>query len=140
MDLLRILETVADAAAFRAALAGHAAPDVAQVDEELLHYARFRGAQPRLFDEVAREMAEYECRQLTLPTNFRSLRAIVDGVGHALASEGIRPSHVEGGAEATWVLMDYGDVVVHVQLAEERIHYAIEVCIPTRVFIDEEES
>ena len=32
----------------------------------------------------------------------------------------------EGTGEATWVLIDYGDIVVHVQLAEERIHYALE--------------
>jgi ribosome-associated protein len=32
----------------------------------------------------------------------------------------------EGRQEGTWVLLDYGDIVVHVQLVEERIHYAIE--------------
>ena len=32
----------------------------------------------------------------------------------------------EGASEATWILIDYGDIVVHVQLAEERIHYALE--------------
>jgi ribosome-associated protein len=32
----------------------------------------------------------------------------------------------EGTGEATWILIDYGDIVIHVQLAEERIHYALE--------------
>jgi ATP-dependent helicase/nuclease subunit A len=41
----------------------------------------FRGAQPRLFPEVAAYMEAYGCHLLKLPTNFRSLRAIVEGVG-----------------------------------------------------------
>ena len=41
----------------------------------------FRGAWPQLFGEVADEMADYDCSILELPTNFRSRRAIVEGVG-----------------------------------------------------------
>lgn len=52
--------------------------------------------------------------------------AVVDGIGHALAQEGLHPSHVEGGPEATWVLMDYGDVVVHVFETESRAYYSLD--------------
>ena len=52
--------------------------------------------------------------------------AIADGIGHALASEGIRPSHIEGGPEATWVLMDYGDVVVHIFDEPTRSYYSLD--------------
>ncbi|MBK7189838.1 MAG: UvrD-helicase domain-containing protein [bacterium] len=41
----------------------------------------FRGAWPRLFGEVERQMEDYDCDVLALPTNFRSRRAIVEGVG-----------------------------------------------------------
>jgi ribosome-associated protein len=52
--------------------------------------------------------------------------AIVDGIGHALASVDIRPSHIEGGAEATWLLMDYGDVVVHIFDEPARSYYSLD--------------
>jgi len=52
--------------------------------------------------------------------------AIADGIGHALAGESIRPSHIEGGAEATWLLMDYGDVVVHIFDEQARAYYSLE--------------
>jgi ribosome-associated protein len=59
-------------------------------------------------------------------SNITQVGAIADGVGQALAKAGIRPSHVEGEAEATWVLMDYGDVVVHVFEEQARTYYSLE--------------
>jgi len=59
-------------------------------------------------------------------SNITQVGAIADGVGQALAKTGIRPSHVEGEAEATWVLMDYGDVVVHVFEEQARTYYSLE--------------
>jgi ribosome-associated protein len=59
-------------------------------------------------------------------SNITQVGAIADGVGQALAKAGIRPSHVEGGAEATWVLMDYGDVVVHVFEEQTRTYYSLD--------------
>lgn len=52
--------------------------------------------------------------------------AIADGIGHALAGAGIRPSHVEGGPEATWVLMDYGDVIAHIFDEQARSYYSLD--------------
>ena len=39
---------------------------------------------------------------------------------------GVRPRHTEGSAESGWLLLDYGDVVVHVFLEETRAFYALE--------------
>lgn len=58
--------------------------------------------------------------------NERQVRAVVDGVEERLHAMGSKPLRREGEAEGRWVLLDFGDIVVHVQLAEERIHYAIE--------------
>jgi ribosome-associated protein len=58
--------------------------------------------------------------------NDRQVRAVVDAVEEKLAGLGVKPLRREGEAESRWVLLDFGDVVVHVQLAEERIHYALE--------------
>lgn len=59
-------------------------------------------------------------------TSTTQISAIADGIGQELAKAGIHPSHIEGQAEASWVLMDYGDVVVHVFDEQTRIHYALE--------------
>jgi ribosome-associated protein len=58
--------------------------------------------------------------------NERQVKAVVDGIEERLHSLGAKPLRREGESEGRWVLLDFGDIVVHVQLAEERIHYAIE--------------
>ncbi len=52
--------------------------------------------------------------------------AVAEGIGRRLATEDIHPSHVEGEAESTWVLLDYGDVVVHVFVEETRSYYGLD--------------
>lgn len=59
-------------------------------------------------------------------SNTTQVGAISDGVGQALAKAGVHPSHVEGEAEASWVLMDYGDIVVHIFDEQTRIYYSLE--------------
>lgn len=59
-------------------------------------------------------------------SNVTQVGAITDGIEQALAIAGSRPSHIEGGAEATWLLMDYGDVVVHIFDEQARAYYSLE--------------
>ncbi|MGC0274370.1 ribosome silencing factor [Pseudactinotalea sp. Z1739] len=56
----------------------------------------------------------------------RQVRSIVDAVEEALADHGAKPVRREGVAEARWVLLDFGDIVVHIQHAEDRVYYALE--------------
>jgi len=58
--------------------------------------------------------------------NDRQVRAIVDGVEERLQGLGAKPIRREGEREGRWVLLDFGDLVVHVQHAEEREYYALE--------------
>ena len=51
---------------------------------------------------------------------------IANAIRDELKIDGARPLHVEGVAESGWVLLDYGDVLVHVFLEETRIYYALE--------------
>ena len=51
---------------------------------------------------------------------------IADAVRVALRGRGVRPRHSEGSAESGWLLLDYGDVVVHVFLEATRGFYALE--------------
>ena len=59
--------------------------------------------------------------------NDRQVRAIVDEVERQVAEAGLaKPLRVEGRDERKWVLLDYGDVVVHVFLREVREYYELE--------------
>ena len=56
----------------------------------------------------------------------RQVKAIADEVDSRLSKERVLPHHVEGMPECRWVLMDYGDVVVHVFDDEAREYYDLE--------------
>lgn len=58
--------------------------------------------------------------------NERQVEAIVDAVEEQLLKRGAKPIRREGRRDGRWVLLDFGDVVVHVQHAEERAFYALE--------------
>lgn len=58
--------------------------------------------------------------------NDRQVKAIVDAVEERLRGLGAKPVRREGEREGRWVLLDYVDVIVHVQHAEERVYYSLE--------------
>jgi ribosome-associated protein len=58
--------------------------------------------------------------------NDRQVSSIVDEVEHKLKEAGAALTRREGQAEGRWVLLDYNDVVVHVQNKEERVFYSLE--------------
>ena len=58
--------------------------------------------------------------------NDRQVEAIVDEMEARLRAAGAKPLRREGKRDGRWVLLDYGDIVVHVQHADERAYYALE--------------
>ena len=54
------------------------------------------------------------------------IRSIADGVMESMEKQGIRQRRIEGYSEATWVLLDYGDAIVHVMSEEQRSYYGLE--------------
>lgn len=54
------------------------------------------------------------------------IRSVADKIQDALRAAGERALRVEGYREATWVLLDYGDIVVHIMREETRQHYGLE--------------
>jgi len=54
------------------------------------------------------------------------METITDAIRAELKSDGVRPLHAEGVAESGWILLDYGDVLMHVFLEETRVYYALE--------------
>jgi ribosome-associated protein len=64
---------------------------------------------------------------ITSATNTRQVRTIVDEIEKAMKEHAsVPPTSVEGLDDATWVLLDYGDIVVHVFLDETRAYYELE--------------
>lgn len=59
-------------------------------------------------------------------TNERQVLAIAEIVEEALRVKGVKAIRREGLRHGRWVLLDFGDVVVHVQHAEDRVYYALE--------------
>jgi ribosome-associated protein len=59
-------------------------------------------------------------------TNPRQIQAISDAVGENLVNVGERPLSIEGYENAEWILMDYGDFLVHIFSEKAREYYALE--------------
>jgi ribosome-associated protein len=59
-------------------------------------------------------------------SNAPQVDALVDSVKDKLGREGFEPKRIEGVRSASWVLMDYGDLVVHVFSKEDRLFYNLE--------------
>ena len=58
--------------------------------------------------------------------NDRQVKSIVDEIEEKLREVGAKPIRREGERDGRWVLIDYGEIVVHVQHDEERAYYALE--------------
>lgn len=58
--------------------------------------------------------------------NERQVRAIVEEVDDAMSAAGHEPKRREGNRENRWVLLDYGNIVVHIQRSGEREFYGLD--------------
>jgi ribosome-associated protein len=59
-------------------------------------------------------------------TSERQVQAIADSVQERMREKRVRPLHVEGYNRGQWVLLDYGDLVVHIFQEEPRRFYSLE--------------
>ncbi|GAB2627842.1 ribosome silencing factor [Nocardioides ginkgobilobae] len=84
-----------------------------------------KGEQIIAFD-VSEQLAITDAFLLVSASNERQVGAIVDAVEDALREVGVKPIRREGQRDGRWVLLDYGEIVVHVQHEEERQFYALE--------------
>ena len=97
---------------------------------ELIHAAA-RAASDKLAQQiiafdVSEQLAITDAFLLASASNDRQVKAIVDEVEDKLRELGAKPIRREGLRDGRWVLLDFGDVVVHVQQEEERSFYALE--------------
>ena len=76
--------------------------------------------------DVSDRLAITDCFVLAAAPNERQVKAVVDAVQERLLGMGAKPVRREGEREGRWVLLDYVDIVVHVQHAEELVFYSLE--------------
>jgi ribosome-associated protein len=76
--------------------------------------------------DVSDQLAITDAFLIASGSNDRQVKAIVDEVEEKLREVGAKPLRREGERDGRWVLLDYGDIVVHIQHEEERQFYALE--------------
>ena len=76
--------------------------------------------------DVSEQLVITDVFLLCSAANDRQVKAIVDEIEDKLRKADAKPARREGEREGRWVLLDYLDVVIHVQHAEERVFYALE--------------
>ena len=76
--------------------------------------------------DVSEQLVITDVFLLASAPSDRQVKAVVDEVEDRLRGLGAKPIRREGADEGRWVLLDFGEIVVHVQHEEERIFYALE--------------
>ncbi|MGF6886185.1 ribosome-associated protein [Nocardia sp. GAS34] len=76
--------------------------------------------------DVSEQLVITDCFVIASAPNERQVNAIVDNVEEKLRLAGHKPVRREGTREGRWVLLDYVEVVVHIQHSDERDFYGLE--------------
>ncbi|GAA2732523.1 ribosome silencing factor [Pedococcus aerophilus] len=76
--------------------------------------------------DVSEQLALTDVFVIVSASTDRQVGAIVDAVEDSLREKGAKPIRREGERDGRWVLLDFGDIVVHVQHDEEREFYELE--------------
>lgn len=76
--------------------------------------------------DVSDQLALTDVFVIASAANDRQVQAVVDNIEERLLELKAKPVRREGQREGRWVLLDFVDIVVHVQHEEERTYYALE--------------
>ena len=102
-------------------------PDAARRAAIAAHTASAKSGRDIVVLDVGDIISITEMFVLVSATNVRQVRTVVEEIEVALkASDDEGPRAIEGLDDASWVLMDYGDVIVHVFLEETRAYYDLD--------------
>ncbi|MET0474663.1 MAG: ribosome silencing factor [Mycobacterium sp.] len=101
--------------------------------DEAIHMATIaaQAAVSKLADDVvvidvSGQLVITDCFVIASANNDRQVNAIVDEVEEKMRVAGYKPARREGAREGRWVLLDYVDIVAHVQHQDERNFYALD--------------
>ena len=76
--------------------------------------------------DVSGQLVITDCFVIASASNERQVNAIVDEVEEKMRRAGYKPARREGTREGRWTLLDYVDIVVHIQHQDERNFYALD--------------
>jgi ribosome-associated protein len=76
--------------------------------------------------DVSEQLVITDAFVIASASNERQVNAIVDEVEEKMRRAGYKPAHREGAREGRWTLLDYIEIVVHIQHEDERDFYALE--------------
>lgn len=98
---------------------------------ELINAAALAAADRLAHDIIAYDVSDVlsitDAFLLASAPNDRQVKSIVDEIEEQLQEKlGVKPVRREGDRDARWILLDYVDIVIHVQHSEERVFYALE--------------
>ena len=98
---------------------------------QLVHIAADAAAEKLAENIIAYDVSEQliitDAFLLCSAANDRQVRSIVDEIEKRLREDAdAKPVRREGEREGRWVLLDYADIIVHIQHEEDRVYYALE--------------
>ena len=76
--------------------------------------------------DVSGQLVITDCFVIASASNERQVNAIVDEVEEKMRLAGYKPARREGAREGRWTLLDYVDIVAHIQHQDERDFYALD--------------
>lgn len=103
------------------------APDIQKIAEVVAQAAADKLATDIVAFDVSETLAITNVFVVATANNERQVGAVIDNIEEQVRKElGLKPVRKEGDKNSNWVLLDYFDVVVHVQLPEARSLYSLE--------------
>lgn len=103
-----------------------ASAEAIQMAEVAARAAAAKLAQDVVVIDVSAELVITDCFVVASAANERQANAIVDEVEEKMRIAGFKPARREGTREGRWVLLDFIDIVVHIQHTDERNYYALD--------------
>ena len=103
-----------------------ATPRALQITRAAARAASDRKAQEIIALDVSDRLVLTDVFVIASASNERQVQAIAEAVEEALRADGVKAIRREGLRQARWVLLDFGDVVVHVLHSEDRVYYSLE--------------
>ena len=88
--------------------------------------AEGKGAEDLLAFDVSEPLPLVDAFLLATGSSERNVAAIADAVEEAMLENGVKRLRREGRQESRWILLDFGDLVVHVFHEQERVFYGLE--------------
>ncbi|MGU3499738.1 ribosome silencing factor [Mycobacterium sp. C31M] len=103
-----------------------ATTEAVQMATVAAHAAADKLADDVVVIDVSEQLVITDCFVIASASNERQVNAIVDEIEDKMREAGHKPARREGTREGRWTLLDYVDIVVHIQHTEEREFYALE--------------